>query len=312
MVKSKADEDIKIASLFIILPVLFLIIGYIFFQYELSKDQIFFLQITIILSLFFLASGFFIKKEYLANKLKILGWMIFAFYWSTQPSSLYFSEDGDLINAVLCGVGVFTLSYVAYHEWLSIKRKEKIGCLNWIAGAAFIAGVIYFGLERIPILYMWMRETVAGHSAWFLQLVTGEEVYYHGVNIIYKEAYLVLIFACTAVQAMVIFVGMILPLPKVDIKRKIFGLIITVIPVYILNFMRMAMIAFLVGNEITDFATAHNYLAKFGALIVLIVLLLIIVKIIPEIMDEIFCITDLHKRNGPLELRFKKYIWRKK
>ena len=62
------------------------------------------------------------------------------------------------------------------------------------------------------------------------------------------------------------------------------------------------MVTFLVGNEITDFNIAHNIIAKVGALIVLILLIYIVIKIIPEILDEIICLIDLPKRNGPLEI----------
>ena len=74
---------------------------------------------------------------------------------------------------------------------------------------------------------------------------------------------------------------------------------------------RNAMVVFLVGRDITDFNIAHNLLSKTGALVTLIVLLVIVIKIIPEIFDEIICLTDLYKRNGPLEQSFKR-IWRKK
>jgi len=260
-----------------------------------------------------LGIGFFIKKQGISNNLKILGWMVFAFYWSTQPAKLYISEGGDVFNSGVCIIGVFVLSYIAYHEWLSIKRKEEISCLNWIAGAAFLAGIIYFGIERTPI-ELWLREVVAQHSGWFLEVVTGEIVHVGGENnlyITYKSGIVYLIFACTAVQAMVIFVGMILPLPKVGIKRKIVGLVITLIPVYILNFMRNAMVSFLIGNEIVDFNVAHNGIAKIGALITLIILLLLLIKLIPEILDEIFCLADLRKRDGPLEKTVLRFIRRK-
>ena len=62
------------------------------------------------------------------------------------------------------------------------------------------------------------------------------------------------------------------------------------------------------AKDITDFNLAHNYIAKIGALITLIVLLFIAIKIIPEILDELYCISDLPKRKGPLE----KLIWSKK
>jgi archaeosortase A (PGF-CTERM-specific) len=312
--KNNSIND-KTAFAFILLPTVMLIVGYYIYPppYPMGVVPIFIYPL-IVATLLLLGCGYFLNKDKVGKQLKVLGWMLFAFYWATQPAKLYITENNDVFNAALCIIGVYALSYIAYHEWLSYKRNEEISCLNWIAGAGFIAGVIYFGIEITPI-ELWLRQVVASHSGQFLELVTGETVIIGGPNnlfIYYKEAVIYLIFACTAVQAMVIFVGIILPLKKVDIGRKIIGLAITVIPVYILNFMRNAMVTFLVGNDITDFNMAHNVLAKVGALISLIVLLLIVIKIIPEILDEIFCLADLRKRNGPIEKFFKRIIGEKK
>jgi len=57
---------------------------------------------------------------------------------------------------------------------------------------------------------------------------------------------------------------------------------------------------------------AHNVIAKTGSLIAMIILLFIVIKIIPEIFNEIICLTDLYKRNGPLEKSIKKIFGRKK
>jgi archaeosortase A (PGF-CTERM-specific) len=310
----KQPESITTASLFIIIPTIMLIVGYIINPRLHPPEPVFiFIHSLIVISLIFLGAGFFYNKGTIGKQFKIIGWMAFAFYWSTQPATLYISEGGDVFNAVLCIIGVYVLSYIAYHEWLSSKRNEIISCLNWIAGAACLAGIIYFGIERTPFAF-WLRQVVASQSAQFLSFVTGEPAIIGGsesLNIYFKAANIYIIFACTAVQAMVIFVGMIIPLQKVDIKRKAIGLAITLIPIYILNFMRNAMVAFLVGNNIFDFNIAHNAISKIGALVTLIILLLIVVKIIPEIMDEIYCLIDLIKRDGPLESRMKK-IWRKK
>ena len=120
-----------------------------------------------------------------------------------------------------------------------------------------------------------------------------------------------IIFACTAIQSFVIFIGIIVALPKIDMKRRIIGLIVTIIPVYLLNLFRNAMVAYLTFENITDFNIAHNYIAKAGSLATLIILLFIVIKIIPEVLDEIFCLTDLYKRNGPIEKIFSK-MWGKK
>lgn len=313
------SEDNKTTFLFLVIPTIMLITSYFLFPYEYSptieEEHIFKpVHILIIISIACLGAGYFTDKKAIGKKLKISGWIVFGVFWSTQPSTLYYSEQGDIFNAVLCVIGVYVLFYFAYHEWLSLERKEENKTLNWIAGAACLAAVIYYGVEKTS-LALWLRQVVAAQSGWLLHIITGEEVLVGGLDnlhIFYKTSHLYLIFACTSVQAMVIFVGILVPLKSVSIKRRIYGLLVTLIPVYILNLLRNAMISFLVGNEITDFTTAHNYVAKAGSMITLIVLLLVLIKIIPEVFEEINNLIDLPKRNGPLERVFSKYIWRKK
>lgn len=308
---NQKKESIIIASLFILIPTIFLVTWYYFFPYELSSSISFFLQIPMFLGLIFLLVGFFIKKIPLGNILKILGWIIFAFYWAAQPSTLYFGEEGDIFNAAVCVIGVYVLFYIAYHEWLSIERNKNVSCLNWIAGASGIAGLIYFVIERTFIADLLIKE-VAWESASVLNLIVGNSSA-NGDVIFLDGSYVVtIIFACTAIQSMVIFVGMIGALPKIDIKRKIIGLLITVIPIYVLNLFRNALVTFLVGRNITDFNMAHNVISKAGSLAALIILLLIVVKIIPEVLNEILCLVDLHKRNGPIEKSIKSVFGRKK
>ena len=318
------NKDDNFAFLFLIIPALLLIIGYFINPYPPSDITTSLIQIPMFLGLILLLIGFLIKDKNLGSGIKIFGWAIFASFWATQPAYLYISEGGDVFNAVLCILGVFALFYFAYHEWLSIKKNKHISCVNWIAGASAVAGLIYFGIERIvigPVPALGIPEInlaeiliriVANHSTIVLDAIIGNAELVGGHNIWLDGHYAVtIIFACTAIQAMVIFVGMIFAMPKIDLKRRIIGILITIIPIYILNLLRNAMVAFLVGKNITDFNVAHNILSKAGALISLIVLLLIVVKIIPGVLDEIYCLIDLHKRNGPLEKFFKK-IWSKK
>lgn len=311
----KRDTDIEktnIFLVFIILPIFFVLIGIFLFPYPLDQNLTSFASIVVFIGLLILGFGAILKNNELASIIKMLGWLVVSFFWVTQINSLYFGEDGDLTNAVICIVGIFFLFYFAYHEWLSYIRKEKINFLYWVSGAASIAGLIYFGFELTP-LEMWLREVVANQSGGVLSIITdgvrvvGDPM----IHIMYKKAHVVLIFACTGVQSMVIFVGMILPLKTVDMKRKILGLFVTVVPVYVLNLFRNALVVFLVGEGITDFNMAHNVIAKAGSLIALIALLLILIKIIPEVFDEIFELFNLHKRDGPLEKYFKK-IWSSK
>ncbi|MCK5636421.1 MAG: archaeosortase A, partial [Thermoplasmatales archaeon] len=273
-----SSRDKAIASLFIIVPIIFVIIGLVFYPFRYPGTETILEETTSIflfLSLFLLLIGFLIRKEELGNKIKILGWAIFAFFWSTQINTLYFGEEGDFINAFLCVAGIFLLFFIAYQEWISLKTKKQIGCLNWAAGVAAIAGIIYFGIELTP-LEMWLREVVAGQSAWLLNIFTGN-VHYEGVYIGWEQARVTIIFACTGVQSMVIFVGMILPLKNVNAKKKLYGLLVTVVPVYFLNLVRNALVVYLTGVYGPEFfPTAHNIIGKGGSLVALIILLVIV------------------------------------
>ncbi len=299
---------------FIITPTILLILGYLYYPTTPTESIRFLIQIPIFLGLILLFIGFLLNKYSFGKILKLVGWIIFAFYWSTQPLSLYANEGGDIFNGVVCVIGVYVLFYFAYHEWLSFLRKETISSLNWITGASAIAGLIYFSIERSFLATSLIYE-VARESAWILDIIIGKvtigvvgatstQILYNGTSVVS------IIFACTAVQSFVIFVGMITALANINIKRKIFGLLVTVLPVYILNLFRNALVAFLLVKNITDFNMAHNVIAKLGSLVALILLLLIVVKIIPEVFDKILSLTEIYKRNGPLEKNFKKIIGR--
>ncbi len=311
MQKSNYSENL-VGLMFLLVPTIFVIAGLLFFPFDPSdagRTIEMAMFVPLFSSLALLGFGFFLKKE-VANKLKIAGWMLFAFYWTTRINSLYFGEDGDFVNAFLCIAGVYVLFYLAYHEWLSLRRNENIESLNWIAGASCIAGVIYFGMENTP-LAPWLIDIVAAQSGWLLNLVVGNvEVY--GPNIFHSGSFIVrIIFACTAIQSMVIFVGMIVPLNKVNRKRRAYGLLVTVVPIYFLNLIRNLLVPYLMLNGV-DFNMAHNVIGKGGSLLALVLLLFIVIKILPELFDEIIKLIDIYKRDGPIEKFFKKYFGRKK
>ena len=212
-------------------------------------------------------------------------------------------------SQIWIAVGVYVLIYLGYHEWLSIRRNQYPSCLNWIAGSTFIAGIIYFTIDAgvFPGLREWLIQSVADQSTWLLN-VFGVPAVREGTTILYNGISVTIIFACTAIQSLVLFVGMNGALKKIHIKRKLAAIAVTVLPVYLLNIIRNAAVVFLVGQNITSFEMAHNVIFKLLALVALIILLLINFKLVPELYDEIFGIIDLPKRNGPVEALAKKLV----
>ena len=235
--------------------------------------------------------------------------MVFSMYWATQPNTLYFAENQDLVNAALCIAGIFVLFYLAYHDWYASKHNLSQESLRWIAAASSLAGLIYFIIELTP-LGMWLIYMVAQQSAGLLSLfVTGVKI--QGQYISFNNEIIRIIFACTAVQSMVIFIGMLIPLKTIDVKRKTIGILFTIGTVYILNLVRNASIVYMVGVYGPSFFTiAHNYIGKGGSLIALVAILFILGKYMPELFDEIFKLIDLPKRNGPIEEWIKKIVKR--
>jgi archaeosortase A len=309
---SSEKTDRWVVLSFFLIPTVMLIFGYFLFPYppSLFARQLSF--VPLFLGLVFLGVGFFYRKKNIAGWVKILGWGLFSFFWATMPSFLYFSEGGDVFNAAVCIIGVYVLLYVAYHEWLSIIRNEHVSCLNWIAGGTFLAGIIYFTIENgiVPGLKEWLIENVAAQTSDVLHLF-GVNVSRTSDLIIYNNIPITIIFACTAIQSMVLFVGMIGALPRVRLKRKILGLLVTVVPIYFLNLIRNAGVVYMVGSDMTSFEMAHNVIGKTGSLLALIVLLFITFKIVPELYDEIIGIIDLPKRKGPVELFIRRFLGKK-
>ncbi len=313
--KEVSSSDNKITIIFFLLPTIMLIVGYFINPNEYTPQTTeMLLQIPIFIGLILLGIGFIIKCKRISKIFKIVGWIVFAFFWSTMPTYLYLSENGDVFNGVVCLIGVYVLIYLAYQEWLSLKRDEEVSCLHWAAGATFIAGIIYFTIDSafFPELKYMMVENVAILTSDFLNLL-GHHTMRIGVSIFYENSDPIsIIFSCTAIQAIALFAGMIGALYRGKLKKIIIALLITIPPMYVLNIVRTSSVVYLVGENITSFEIAHNLLSKMGALITLIVLLFITFKILPELYEEIIGLIDLPKRNGPVEKVLKKYFWSKK
>ena len=302
----------RVVLTFFLVPAVMLIAGYILFPYPPSETARQLSFLPLFAGLVFLGLGFFYKQNKTASLLKIIGWVLFTFFWVIMPSFLYFSEGGDVFNAAVCVIGVYVFLYMAYHEWLSIRRNESVSCLNWIAGGTFLAGIIYFTLENgvIPGLKEWLIETVAAQTTDVLSLFGVSTTRDHAF-IIFNDIPILIIFACTAIQSMVLFVGMIGALPHVRITRKALGLLVTVVPIYFLNLIRNASVVYMVGSGMVSFELAHNVIGKTGSLLALVVLLFITFKIVPELYDQIIGIIDLPKRKGPVELFFARFMRKK-
>ena len=145
--QSQKENQVAVLGFFLI-PTAMLIIGFFLNPYPASVEMERLLWVPLFLGLILLGLGFFSKKYdgVISSKLRLMGWLVFSFYWATQPAQLYLPSS-DVFNGVVTVIGVYVLVYLGYHEWVNIQEKQVLSCLHWIAGSTFIAGIIYFTVD---------------------------------------------------------------------------------------------------------------------------------------------------------------------
>lgn len=305
----RKDDGIK-TLIFFLVPTLMVISGLVFFPFPLDSGIKNLLYIPLFLSLFMLLSGYFGRRKFLPV-LRVVGWSLFAFYWSTQINTLFYYEGGDVVNAVICAVGIYVLTYFAYKELTTDKE-----CVPWLAAVAGTAGSIYFTINGIPILRESLIEIVTRHSALLYSIFDGnikfeDNLIWAGYDYINGSSPTAeIILACTAIQSMLLFVGLILPLREVGIKRRLLMLSFLIPVIYFLNLIRNASVVYLVGYRITDMNVAHNYIGKMGSLIALLFLVMVVFKYVPELYDKIICTLNLYKEEDFVERCLKRILRR--
>ncbi|MBS3781664.1 MAG: archaeosortase A [Candidatus Thermoplasmatota archaeon] len=239
---------------------------------------------------------------------RLFGYILLGIFWLGEVP--YYLALSDYFNAVLCFIVLPLFAYFGYNEFLSQKWEEDPEVMRFLAGGISIASLIYFGVQRIPLLTGFLIRIVAEHTVFFTNLLgydfTIGALNYGGNPLLYRTNYesiwvpikgsgIRIILACTGLQVMAAAGGLITS-TKAKLKPKIISLLIVLPTVYIANVARNVMIIYLTYEDIVSFDMAHNQIAKTGSTIVLIILMLIVFEIMPEFYDNIISIVKLPKR----------------
>ena|GEM_PF-1543761 len=287
---------------------------------EFYKTNEYYLGATIILflSLGVLGLGFYWRKR-VAHIYSILGWELFSVYWLLQIPHFAFDVN-DIINVSFCALSLPFFTYLSYHEYLSYKWNEEDKSLKFMRGSTFIAGTIYFVIDKIPQAAGALIYAVAWQTSMLLRLIGWD---LHPGEIVYtgKEVYvpiegssISIILACTAIEAIVIFIAAIYCTPSSKEKR-IRALLYTLPTIWLGNLVRNFLIIYLVDSHalvdvafslgISEFELAHTYLGKGGSFGVLIILAFVVFKVMPEVYDNIIGLVDLTIREKRRDVRLK-------
>ena len=214
---------------------------------------------------------------------------------------------------VACLLAIPATFYGAYV--LARYGRESLMVLTRCAA---IASVFYFPFQYIPWLNQCMIETTTAIT-FSIMSALGEPAMRNyspdsGVNdiIVLNGQRVQIILACTAIQSMAIFVGVVGAV-RVEWRRWLAAFLISVPVIYVLNLGRNMFVISSFGNQwfqilpdmvagwtgepvaYTSFFWAHNVIAETGSLIALVVISYAVMTKMPELLSYLMDVLDLIK-----------------
>lgn len=268
-----------------------------------------------------IALGFFILASILPSQYKQyrmpiggIGWFFFAVYWALEP--LYYIKEGD-ISMVLLMLAVAFICLVIAHLMFDIYLKSGKGIANdnpidrqktliTATTATAIGCLFYFPFAEIESLHRALISMVTSQTVWLSNML-GFPVQRLDWNLIILEGYRVeIILACTAIESIALFFGIILG-SKAELRRIFLALMASVPVIYILNLIRNSfvvgaygyqwfgsgpMVVNILGSEYflhdsASFYIGHHLIAKGGSGIALFFIAYAVLKLLPELLDLI-------------------------
>ncbi len=262
-------------------------------------------------SLLILIVGVILPKRH-GRYLAAAGWVIFGLYWGLSTPH-YYLEEHNIMYTVACILAIPATLYAAY-----VLARYGRESLMVVTRCAAIATVFYFPFQYLPWLNQWLIETTTAITFAILSAL-GQPVVRMlspdtGINdvIALNGQYVQIILACTAIQSMAIFVGVVGAV-RVETRRWLAAFLVSVPVIYLLNLVRNTFVISSFGNQwfqimpdtvvgwtgepvtYTSFFWAHNVLAETGSLIALVVISYAVMKMMPELLSYLMDIVDLVK-----------------
>ncbi|HEY3272684.1 MAG TPA: archaeosortase A [Methanocella sp.] len=265
----------------------------------------------LLVSLVIIIAGVILPKLY-GRYVAAAGWVLFGLYWGLS-TPFYYLHEHNIMYTVACILAIPATFYGAY-----ILVRYGRESLMVLTRCAAIASVFYFPFQYIPWLNQWLIETTTTITFWIITAL-GEPAMRNyspdsGINdiIVLNGQRVQIILACTAIQSMAIFVGVVGAV-RVDWRRWLTAFLISVPVIYVLNLGRNLFVISSFGNQwfqimpdtvvgwtgepvtYTSFFWAHNVIAETGSLVALVVISYAVMTMMPELLSYLMDILDLIK-----------------
>ncbi len=220
-----------------------------------------------------------------------IGWIFLSIYWSLQPGA--YIELKDYVNAFLVIAAAILSLFIAYIIFQARSKKESgYEVFFSLSRAASVGGLLYFIFAEVELLNTGIISIVTHQAIW----VTGKfgipvaQTAWNGfaVNGLAVE----IILACTAIESIALFSGIISSATGAPFARKLRAFMISVPIIYVLNLQRLAFTASAYGfswfgTPDESFHISEHIITKAGSLLALFLISYMVMKTLPEVSDMI-------------------------
>jgi archaeosortase A len=265
-------------------------------------------------SILWLAVGLMVTSSIIPRTSKIsrlvggIGWGVFSIHWGYQP--LYYLETQDYANVLLTIVVALLCLLVAYimfteyregpihirnnrevvhSKFSSQGESDSLDITSMLTSASALGALVYFPFANFPSLNTWIIGGVTSQVFWVLRYFE-IPAYMKAWNMITFNGYTVeIILACTAIESIALFMGLIGAV-RAPLSRLAMAFIVSVPVIYVLNLIRDIFVVVAYGEQwfgADSFIIAHNYIAKAGSGIALLVISYAVLRILPELLEMI-------------------------
>jgi len=230
-----------------------------------------------------------------------LGWLSFAVYCYSEVS--YYLNEDEYFDASLALVFLafsLLLAVLMVNPKSIVSEKGEDDLFFTITKIALIAAVFYFPFSEIPTLETLLIYLTTNITATVLNLfnvgvytVYPSSIYTTNSSFheVYKYKPIEIILACTAIQSMVLFTGLVFGV-EAPLKNKFKAFFVSVPTIYLLNIVRNVFVAAAYfgqwfGSPLQSFYVAHGIIARIFVMLSLIVVAYAVFVILPEALDVI-------------------------
>jgi len=173
---------------------------------------------------------------------------------------------------------------------MSVRREVTLTAVQFLAVASTIAIVLYY----LPNYYMY-KEVVAQNSQTLMQAIGINGVTWSQGGKVFLNEFEIQRM-CTGVQVIAVFLGIVVAVPKVDLKRRVMALSVVAVSVHFVNIGRIALEIWLLYSGILPWSLAHYPTGLILGVFSVAFLILAADVFIPEIGDLAFSVVDAYRR----------------